>query len=86
MEKVIIADITFSFNNSQLIKCLKARGRYISLLKFDEVRAEEKKIQAIIEDWKTLTRPTAAFITFEEEDAFILAIDEAEANEKLPSD
>jgi len=86
MEKVVIADITFSFNNSELIKCLRARGRNISLQKFDEVRAEEKKIQAIIENWQTLTRPTAAFITFEEEDAFLLAIEEAEKNEKLPED
>ena len=83
MEKVVIADITFSFNNSELIKCLKARGRNISLQKFDEVRAEENKIQEIIKNWKVLTKPATAFITFEEEDAFLLAIEETEKNEKL---
>jgi hypothetical protein len=86
MEKVVIADITFSFNNSELIKCLKARGRNISLQKFDEVRAEENKIQEIIKNWKVLTKPATAFITFEEEDAFLLAIEEAEENKKLPED
>ena len=35
------------------------------------------------ENWKALTTPTAAFITFEEEDAFLLAIEETEKNEKL---
>ena len=35
------------------------------------------------ENWKALTTPTAAFITFQEEDAFLLAIEETEKNEKL---
>ena len=81
-----IADITFSFNNGTSINLLKARGGFIALQKFDEMRAEEVKIQAAISDYQNLTRPTAAFITFESDNGFQLALDLAAENEKLPDD
>jgi len=50
------------------------------------MRAEEVKIQAVISDYQNLTRPTAAFITFESDNGYQLALDLAAENEKLPDE
>ena len=70
-----IADLVFSFNNSALIHALRARGGFIALQKFDKAQAQDNKINELFADFNSLTRPTAAFITFEEEDATNLALD-----------
>ena len=37
--KVRVADITFAFNNYELIKLLKQRGTYIKLMQYDKIPA-----------------------------------------------
>ena len=69
-----IADVVFSYNNSALIHALRARGNFIALQKFDKAQAEDGRINELFKDFSSLTRPTAAFITFEEEDATIIAL------------
>lgn len=77
MKEVVIADITFSFNNSKLIHILKQRGYAIARQKFDVVKQKDAEIDALLNnpaEREKMTVPTSAFITFEEEDAYILAI------------
>lgn len=69
-----VADLVFSYNNSELIHALRDRGNYIALQKFDKAQNQEKIVNELFKDFESLTRPTAAFITFEEEDAKILAL------------
>ena len=81
LEEVKIADITFAFNNYKLIFALRARGAHIAVNDFDAMRAQEKVVQSLFdspEEFRELTRPTAAFITFEEEDARTLALQDRE--------
>ena len=73
-ENVAIADMVFSYNNSALIHALRDRGNYIALQKFDLVQKQDAFINALFSDFESLTRPTACFITFEEEDATIVAL------------
>lgn len=77
MKEVVIADITFSFNNSKLIHILRQRGYAIAHQKFDVVKQKDAEIDALLNnptEREKMTVPTSAFITFEEEDAYILAI------------
>lgn len=74
ISNVKIADIVFAYNNAKLINLLRKRGGYINSQKYDEMREVEKEItQLKDDDYDTLTRPVCAFITFEEEDGYILA-------------
>jgi hypothetical protein len=76
MTEVHIADITFSFNNSKLISILRKRGYAIARQKFEDVKKNDLEINALMNDpveKQKMIVPTAAFITFEEEDAYILA-------------
>ena len=73
-KNVNIADIVFSYNNRDLILALRDRGSNIALQKFDKVQEKDAEINELFKDFESLTRPTAAFITFEEEDACILAL------------
>lgn len=87
MTEVHIADITFSFNNSKLISILKQRGYSIARQKFEDVKKKDLEINALMNDpveKQKMIVPTAAFITFEEEDAYILActINEEQKKEK----
>ena len=73
-----IADIQFAFNNHKLIVALQGRGKCIVKQDFDAMREKEKEIAALFDspdEFKELTRPTAAFITFEEEDAKNIALE-----------
>lgn len=75
--EVKIADVVFSFNNHKLIKGLQERGKLIASQNFDAMRAKEKEIQSLFdsqEEFKDVTRPTGAFVTFEEEDAKLVAM------------
>ena len=87
MTEVHIADITFSFNNSKLISILRQRGYAIARQKFEDVKKKDLEINALMNDpveKQKMIVPTAAFITFEEEDAYILActINEEQKKEK----
>jgi hypothetical protein len=73
---VKVADIVFAFNNADLINLLKLRGNAIMNQKYDKMREIENQITVQKKDnYEKLTRPVCAFITFEEEDAYILAQD-----------
>ncbi len=73
---VKIADIVFAFNNADLINLLKLRGNAIMNQKYDKMREIENQITLQKKDhYDHLTRPVCAFVTFEEEDAYILAQD-----------
>lgn len=73
-ENVAVADMVFAYNNSALIHALRDRGNYIALQKFDRVQKQDTVINELFKDFEALTRPTACFITFEEEDATIIAL------------
>ena len=77
-----VADIVFSFNNSDLIAALRTRGGYIAAQDFDKMREQETKINDLFQEFDDLTIPTAAFITFESDDSANLALDV----HKTPSD
>ena len=68
-----VADLVFSFNNNKLLNALKERGQNIAFQRFDRVQRMDAEINDLFRDFESLTRPTAAFITFEEEDATIIA-------------
>ena len=44
ISKVKIADIVFAFNNAELIKLLKKRGRHIMFQQYDQMREVEREI------------------------------------------
>jgi len=74
-EEVKIADIIFGYVNQKLIAALATRGHAIARNKFDKVRKEDAKIGELIEtEFDELTRPTAAFIIFEEEEGAAQAV------------
>ena len=73
-ENIKIADMQFAYNNSALIHALRERGSYIALQQFDKVQQQDGVINNLFKDFESMTRPTAAFITFEEEDAAIIAM------------
>lgn len=73
IQEVKIADISFAFNNAELINLLRERGGYIAGQSYDEMRKVEAKISALKDEkYENLTKPVDAFITFEEEDGSII--------------
>ena len=71
-----IADITFSYNNSTLIKMLKWRGNAIAYHQFDKLKPINTKIyEYCSQNKEKLCTPNAAFITFEEKDQAIAAVE-----------
>ena len=86
LAEIKVADIVFSFNNWKLINALRKRGAQIASQDFDAMRAQEKNIQGLFdssEEFRELTRPTAAFITFEEEDGKIVAMKKKDREQKF---
>ena len=77
-----VADIVFSFNNSRLIKALRARGGSIASQDFDDMREQEGKISELFQDFNALTVPTSAFITFESDDSANAAKEIRESDSK----
>lgn len=68
---VRIANVTFAFNNAKLIGLLRKRGTAVAAGRFVDL----PKIDVAINDLKnkeiqSLTKPVAAFITFETQDGF----------------
>lgn len=75
MLEIKIADVRFAFENHELMAVLKKRGDAIVAKKWEQVNLCESKIQSMIrDDLSKLTTPTAAFITFEEEEGVICAL------------
>lgn len=64
----------FSFNNSELIKALRARGSCIASQDFNKMREQEAKVNELFNDFDNLTIPVSAYITFLEEDSKIIAM------------
>lgn len=84
MREVKIADIVFAFNNSELIKLLRLRGAHIMYQRYDQMREVEKQISQLKDEkFGDLTRPVSAFVTFEEEDAYNVALTNFEPNYTL---
>lgn len=76
LTEVKIADIVFAFNNQDLINLLKERGQHITYQRYKKMREVEKEISQLKDSkFNDLTRPISAFITFEEEDAYLLALE-----------
>ena len=76
VQVVKIADIAFAFNNAELIKLLRVRGQHIMYQNYDKMREVEKEISILKEaKYDDLTTPVDAFITFEAEDGFIMAME-----------
>ena len=64
-----ISNITLGFNNPELLKLLISRGSLITAGKFTKVAELNEKIEKYVKDHKDeLTKPVAAFITFEREE------------------
>lgn len=59
-----IADLQFAYNNSALIHALRERGGYIAMQQFAKVKEQDVVINDLFKNFDSLTRPTAAFITF----------------------
>lgn len=73
ISEVKIADISFAFNNAELIKLLRERGGHIMYQRYDKMRETENKISILKnEKFNELVKPVDAFITFEEEDGNII--------------
>ena len=82
--KTPVADIVFSFNNSDLILTLRDRGAAIAANDFDTMRKKEAEIDKMMEnDFQKLTIPTSAFITFEKDDSAVYADMVENSNMKL---
>lgn len=77
-----VADIVFSFNNSDLIKALQVRGGHIASQDFDAMRAQELVINDLFKNFDKLTIPTDAFITFESDDSAEFAKEISECKPK----
>lgn len=61
-----IANISFAFDNCELISKLKTRGGFITNGKFDKLAAIDQQIDTIrANQYDKLSQPVAAFITFE---------------------
>ena len=66
-----IANITFAFNNAKLIGLLRQRGAQVAAGQFRKLPAIDEKINELKEkDLQSLTKPVAAFITFETQDGY----------------
>jgi len=68
---VRIANITFAFKNSKLIRLLKKRGTAVAAGQFRNLPKIDEEINNLKEkDLQSLTKPVSAFITFETQDGF----------------
>ena len=66
-----IANITFAFANAKLIDLLRQRGALVAAGQFGKLPPVDIKINEMkTHDLQSLTKPVAAFITFETQDGF----------------
>jgi len=67
--EIRVSNITFGFNNAELLGMLTERGSLITAGKLDKIPEINEKIDAIIKEKRTeFIRPVAAFITFERQE------------------
>ena len=63
--KVGFANITFAYDNPQLLRYLTMRGSFVTSGKFDKAAEVDKLLQKLKDEKKDeLTRPVSAFLTF----------------------
>lgn len=77
-DHVKIANIAFGYDNPELIYKLRARGSAIALHNWPAVSKLDAELIALMEDddmREKFSRPILAYITFEEEDGYLLALD-----------
>ena len=61
-----MSHITFAFNNVPLLKLLALRGKFVTMANLDKIKEIDEKINAMKnQKSEELSRPVAAFITFE---------------------
>ncbi len=77
-----VADITFSFNNRELVLALRKRGACIAANDFDGMRKMDIEVQKLFMNFEDLTVPTSAFITFVSDDSKEFAL-QNESTEQL---
>ena len=75
LEKIKVADLTFSRYNGPLIVLLKKRGEAIAKQDFEDMHHYEKEINSAIKtNYDKFIMPNMAIITFEEEEGPKLAM------------
>ena len=78
--ELVIADINFYFDNSDILDCLKARATAIDNNDWTKVRDLNKKLTELCKrDKAKLQRPLGAFLTFNDERSY----NDMEANSKV---
>lgn len=87
LKEIKIADITFAYDNRIVIQLLQQRGAAIARKDYNKMREFDAKLAAYLEDdnhVEQCRQPQVAFITFEEEEAYLLAmhIEEEQASGK----
>ena len=76
--EIKVADISFAFENHELIKKLKERGTAIKKLDYEKINKLDEEIDKYVrepDNREKLRRPVCAFITFEREIGHEEAID-----------
>lgn len=69
--EIRVSHITFAFNNVPVIKLLQERGNHITRAEPLKVAEVDAKLNSMkIEHLERITRPVAAFITFETQEGF----------------
>ena len=69
--KVGFANITFAYDNPELLRLLTIRGSAVTSGKFDRLPAINEKLQELKETKKNkLIRPVAAFLTFNTQEGY----------------
>ena len=77
LNEIKIADITFAYDNRVVIQLLQKRGAAIARKDYDKMREFDAKLAEYLAVYKHVEqcrRPQVAFITFEEEEAYLLAM------------
>ena len=73
--QVGFANITFAYDNPELLKLLTVRGALITSGKFDKVPAVNKMLQNLKEtQTNKLIRPVTAFLTFNTQEGYERAL------------
>ena len=66
-----MSHITFAFNNVPLLKLLALRGKFVTMANLDKIKEIDEKINAMKnQKSEELSRPVAAFITFESQEGY----------------
>ena len=73
--KVGFANITFAYDNPELLNLLETRGQAVTSGKFDKLPAINKKLQDLKETKSNkLIRPVTAFLTFNTQEGYERAL------------